>query len=110
DATADIAEDPSDFGGIDPKPGEPLDFTQRKLNSVLRRLEFSDGRNARRRTPAEIQDHARRKFQTWDRESWVNPTLKSITRVRVDTKLAAGLGDVLGVPQRRLDQHISRFQ
>ena len=57
-----------DFGRIDAKPAEPLHLVQRKFNNALRRLEVSDGYDVRGRTATEIQDHARREFQSWDRE------------------------------------------
>ena len=72
----------------------------------LRHLRLAGDDDLRRRAAAELQHHLRRELEARHHEVRIDAALEAIARVGVDAELAAGLGDVERLPQRRLDQHV----
>ena len=57
---------------------------------------------------AEVEDEFGREFAAWDAEVGIDAALETVARIGDDPELAAGLGDIGGVPQRALDQDVAR--
>jgi len=73
----------------------------RSSPNALPTTTFSDGV-----PPPDFRHQARREFEPRHHEGRIDAALEAIARVRIDAELAAGLGDVDLVPQRRFDQHV----
>ena len=58
------------------------------------------------RAAAQFQHQPGRHFQSRHHEGRIDAALEAIARIGIDAELAAGLGDVDLVPQRRFDQHV----
>ena len=62
----------------------------------------------RRLAAAEIEHHPGRELEARHHEGRIDAALEAVARVGVDAELAAGLGDVERLPERRFDQHVGR--
>ena len=91
--------------------GEALHLGQRKIDHAIVAEGLADDDVLRRRAAADLHHQSRRHLQPRHHEGRIDAALETIARVRIDAELAAGLGDVDLVPQRRFDQHVGgRFR
>ena len=90
--------------------GEPLDLGQRKLNHAVVAEALADHDVLRGRAAADLHHQARCQLQPRHHEGRIDAALETIAGVRIDAELAAGVGDVDLVPQRRFDQHVGRVR
>ena len=86
--------------------GEPLDLGQREIDHALVAEAIADDDVLRRRAAAELEHQLGRHLQARHHEGRIDAALEAVARIRIDAELAAGLGDVDLVPQRRFDQHV----
>ena len=83
-------------------------FAPGKIDRARESRKRAGERELRRRAAAHVEDELRRKLDPREREVGIDAAFETIARVGDDAELAAGMGDILRVPQRRLDQHVGR--
>ena len=93
-------------GSGDLDPGQALDLGERKIDHAIIAEGVADDNVFRGRAAAQFQHEPGRHLQSRHHEGRIDATLEAIARVGIDAELAAGLGDVDLVPQRRFDQHV----
>ena len=108
DAEAQVGQDRGGLRGIDRHAAATLDQGEVEIDGLLPRRFGSGDVDFAGFTAAEIEDVLRCDFQTLDGGRAVGAALEAEAGVGVDAQLAPGAGDVGGVPQRRLDQHVDR--
>ncbi len=86
--------------------GETLDLAQREIDHAILAEGIADDDVLRRRAAAHLHHEPGREFEPGHHEGGIDAALEAIAGVRIDAELAAGLGDVDLVPQRRFDQHV----
>src|SRR5665213_1549524 len=87
-------------------PGKPLDLGQRKIDDAVVAEGVADNDILRRRTAAQFDHQPGRHFKPRHHEGRIDAAFETIAGIGIDAELAAGLGDVDLVPQRRFDQHV----
>ena len=87
--------------------GEALDLAQREIDHAVFPEGIADDDVLRRRAAAQFHHQSGREFEPRHHEGRIDAALEAIARIRIDAELAAGLGNIDLVPQRRFDQDIS---
>ena len=87
---------------------QSLDLAIGEGNRTPRRDRIAGDDHARRLAAADRENEFGREIAAGDAEFGIDAALESIARVGHDSELAAGLGDILRVPQRALDQNVAR--
>ena len=87
-------------------PARRFDFGQRKIDDALGDFRAAGDGDLRRRAAAEIEHHLRRQLQPGQHEGRIDAALEAVAGIGIDAELAAGLGNVDRIPQRRLDEHV----
>ena len=86
--------------------GEPRQFAQGKIDDLFFRCRIASNDDLGWLASAQVEHHLRCKIQTRQHEGWVDTTFEAIARVRIDSELSSGLGNIEFVPQRRFDQDV----
>ena len=106
DHEAEMAENPFHLRKRHVDAGEPPDFGERKINHAIVAEGLADHDIFGWRAAARLHDQPGGHFEPRHHEGRIDAALETVARVRIDAELAAGLGDVDLVPQRRFDQHV----
>ena len=86
--------------------GEALDLMNREIDQAILAKAVADHDVFGRRAAARLHHELGRELEAGHHEGRIDAALEAVTCVGIDAELAAGLGDVDFVPQRRLDQHV----
>ena len=85
----------------------PRRFTSEIGNSILTRLRaFAGEHHLAGVAAAQLQHQLRRQLEARQHEGRIDAALEAIAGVGDDAELAAGLGGVDRIPERRLDEHV----
>ena len=103
---AEMAEDAPHLRQRHVDAGEALHLAQREIDHAIVAEGLADHDVFRRRAAADFHHQPRRHLQPRHHEGGIDAALETITRIRIDAELAAGLRDVDLVPQRQFDQHV----
>ena len=107
DAEAEAGQDRVAFLARDVDANQALHLAVGEVDPTPRRRRVARDDHARRLAAADLDDELRRQVAAGDAKIGIDAALESIARVGDDAELAAGLGDIRGVPQRALDQHVA---
>ena len=108
DAKAQVGQDRRGLCGIHRHAAATLDQGEVEIDGLLPRRFGPGDVDFAGFTAAKIEDVLRRDFQTLDGGRAVRAALEAEAGVGVDAQLAPGAGNVGGVPECRLDQHVDR--
>ena len=103
-----MAEHAADFGQARFQAGEAGELVEGEVDDALGDFHLAGDGDLRGRTAAQIEHHLGRELEAGNHEGRVDAALEAVARIRLDAELAAGLGDVGLIPQRRFDQHVGR--
>ena len=108
DAEAEVFENRRHFGDGEVEPREALDLAPGEFDGGLGRRRGARHHQLGRLAAADFHHQPRRQPRAGNGEGRINAPFEAIARVGDDAEAPAGAGDVEGVPQGALDQHVGR--
>ena len=108
DGEAELFEDRRHFLHGEFEPGQARDFAPREEQRRARRRRMAGDDHLRGLAAAQLYDERRRQIAAGNIEGRIDAALEAVARIGRNAEATAGVGDVVGIPERGFDQHVGR--